>query len=60
MKPIELLQTELVRLERAREGSFQQVGEGKINNELHEQHMENLTPLIEEYKYVIRVIKQYA
>ena len=60
MKPIELLQTEVVRLERARESSFEQLGEGKINFELHEQHMRNLNPLIEEYKYIIRVINQYA
>lgn len=59
-KPVELLQEELKKLERARAHSIRSFEKGEISEELHNTHMENLTPLIEEYKYVIRVINQYA
>jgi hypothetical protein len=60
MKPLELLQQELDSLLRTRQKSSDALLEGKINIELHEQHIRNLTPMIEEYQYVIRVITRYA
>ena len=30
---------------------------GEIDATLHEKHLVNLTPMIEEYKYVIRIVK---
>jgi hypothetical protein len=60
MKPIDLLKKELVVLERARDSSIRQNKDGIITSDLHEQHMENLIPMIEEYKYIIRIINQYA
>jgi hypothetical protein len=60
MKPIDLLQQEMDRLIRTRDKSIKALEEGKIDSDLHEQHMRNLTPMIEEYMYIIRVINQYA
>jgi hypothetical protein len=60
MKPIELLQNKLDELIRAREHSVISFREGKIDSILHETHMNNLSPMIEEYRYIIRVINQYA
>jgi hypothetical protein len=60
MRPLQLLQGKLNELIRAREKSIQSFKDGKINASLHETHMNNLTPLIKEYKYIIMVINQYA
>ena len=56
MKPIEFLQQELDKLTSARNHSVKALEEGKINVDLHEQHMRNLTPIIEEYKFAIRIL----
>jgi hypothetical protein len=58
-KPMELLTAELEELERARKKSEEAFKEQKITEGEHEEHMENLTPMIEEYRYVIRVINLY-
>ena len=58
-KPIELLQEKLKELERARDKSKWSFERGDISEELHNTHIENLTPLIEDYRYTIRVINQY-
>jgi hypothetical protein len=57
--PVELLQEKLKELERARDISKWNFERGEITEELFDTHMENLTPMIEEYRYVIRVINQY-
>jgi hypothetical protein len=57
MRPIELLQQELEKLISARDKSIKALDEGKISVELHDQHIMNLTPMIEEYKYIIRIVK---
>ena len=57
MRPIELLQQELEKLISARDKSIKALDEGKISVELYDQHIMNLTPMIEEYKYIIRIVK---
>ena len=57
MRPIELLQQELEKLISARDKSIKALDEGKISIELYDQHIMNLTPMIEEYKYIIRIVK---
>jgi hypothetical protein len=59
-KPLNLLQTELDSLIRARDKSVKSFEKGEIDKATHTTHMENLTPMIEEYKYTIRVINTYA
>jgi len=58
--PVELLQEKLGRLLSARKHSFKEVGEGKIDNELHKTHINNLTPIIESYKFAITMLKKYT
>lgn len=57
MKPIDLLQQEMDRLIRTRDKSIKALEEGKIDSDLHEQHMRNLTPMIEEYRFAVRILK---
>jgi primosomal protein N'' len=59
MKPIELLKQELDKLNRARDHSAREPEEGRIDLALHEQHIRNLTPMIEDYKFAITMLKQY-
>lgn len=60
MKPIDLLQNQLSALIRARDKSVKSFEKEDIDKTTHNTHMENLTPIIEEYRYTIRVINQYA
>lgn len=60
IRPIALLEKQLKAFESAREKSVISFEKGDIDKELHELHIHNLTPMIEEYKYVIRIINQYA
>lgn len=60
MRPIELLEQELEKYVKVRDKSIKSFEKGEIDEVTHYQHIENLTPLIEEYKYIIRVIKQYS
>ena len=59
-KPITLLENELEKLIRARNHSIESYKKGHISEKIHDTHLVNLTPMIEEYKYIIRVIDQYA
>jgi hypothetical protein len=59
-KPIDVLQDTLKELISARDHSMKSFDKGEISEELHDTHLQNLSPLIEEYKYVIRVINTYA
>jgi hypothetical protein len=57
--PEELLKEKLDGLTRARDKSILAFEEGTITQEEHDIHMTNLTSLIEDYKYTIRVVNQY-
>ena len=56
-KPIELLEEELYKYYKAKRKSETAYAEGGINLPTHEQHMENLNPIIKEYKTAIRILK---
>ena len=58
--PVELLQEKLGRLLSARKHSFKDVKECSISKELHEKHIDNLTPIIESYKFAITMLKKYT
>jgi hypothetical protein len=60
MKPIELLQNQLDALIRARDKSVASFEKEEIDETTHFGHLNNLTPMIEEYRYTIRVIITYA
>ena len=57
--PIELLQEKLNELERARDKSELHFFESKIGATTHMEHMENLTPKIETYRFAIRTLNLY-
>jgi GTPase involved in cell partitioning and DNA repair len=57
MKPVELLEEELNKYKRALAKSAEALLEGKINNQRHQSHRENLTPKIKEFEYAIRILK---
>jgi len=57
-KPIELLQERLEKFERARNHSVKTFKEGDIDEELYDTYMGNLTPLIEENKFAIPMLKK--
>jgi len=56
MKPIELLQKELNGLERDLRKSEEMLKNCIIDDKLHETHIRNLTPKIEEYKHAISTL----
>ena len=60
MTPIELLQEKLDRLLSARKHSFKSFEENKINRGVHATHINNLTPIIESYKFAIKMLKKYT
>ena len=60
MTPIELLQEKLDRLLSARKHSFKSFEENKIDKELHYKHINNLTLIIESYKFAIKMLKKYT
>jgi len=60
IKPTELLQEKLDSLIRTRQKSIDSFNAKEIDEETHLTHLVGLTPAIENYKYVLRVIKQYA
>ena len=57
MRPLELLEQELEKYVKARDKSIKSFEKGEINERTHDQHIQNLTPMIEEYKFVIRIVK---
>jgi hypothetical protein len=57
MKPIELLEQELEKYVKDRDKSIKSFEKGEIDEATHDQHINNLTPIIEEYKYIIRIVK---
>jgi len=58
-KPLDLLKEKLYELKRARDKSQASFEKGEIDEDLHDSHMINLTPMIEEYKRAIRVLEMY-
>jgi hypothetical protein len=58
MNPIDLLLHELNEFQRALIKSFEMVKNGSISQELHETHVSNLTPIIEQYKDAIEKLKK--
>lgn len=60
MRPVELLQNQLDALIRARDKSVKSFEKGEIDEATHHSHLNNLTPMIEDYRYTIRVIITYA
>ena len=57
--PMELLTAKLKELEKARDKSIEFFKKEKITEGEHEEHIENLTPMIEDYRYTIRIINIY-
>lgn len=57
MTPIQLLQKELNETERDLAKSVEMAENGVIDQELHEIHLKNLIPKIEEYKIAINKLK---
>jgi len=56
MKPIELLTKELDELKRSLAKSEEMLADCKIDDELHETHVRNLTPLIKAYTRAISIL----
>ena len=56
MTPVKLLEKELHTLEHSLEKSKESFTDGKIGKRFHEQHVENITPRIKEYKNAIVVL----
>ena len=57
MTPIKLLEKELHSMERSIEKSKESFTDGKIGKRLHEQHVANLSPQIEEFRNAIMILK---
>ena len=57
--PMKLLTDKLKELEKARDKSIESYQKEEITEGEHQEHMENLTSQIEDYRYTIRVINQY-
>jgi len=57
--PLELLKQTLADLEKAKSKSVTSFKDGLIDSELHETHIDNLTPMISSYRYAIRVLETY-
>ena len=60
MLPIELLQQELDKYNKALSKSNRSFYIGEITKEAHEIHLQNLTPIISNYKFAIILLKQYT
>ena len=58
--PIDLLQTTLLKLLSAKKHSEDSFKKGDITKNLHEIHLENLEPLIQDYKDTIKVLTIYG
>ena len=57
MKPIDLLYKELEKLRSAKAHSIKSMEKGEIDLDLHQQHLRNLNPMIEEYEEAIKTLK---
>jgi ribosomal protein S21 len=58
--PEELLQSKLNELEKALRKSKEFLDKGKIDEEIHQMHKNNLQPKISRYKAALRIINTYA
>lgn len=59
-RPLEVLENILKDLQGNLNKSKDAFEKGNISPDVHQTHVKNLTPLIEEYKYIIRIIETYA
>ena len=59
-KPIEVLTAALNELERTRDKSTEDHKAGKLSDDVHYRHIDNLTPQIEEYRYAVQILKKYT
>jgi hypothetical protein len=59
MTPLELLEKELLKYEKALEKSIKAHDEGKIDIGIHEDHVRNLEPKISAYRLAIRILVTY-
>jgi len=59
MTPVEVLTKELNIFEKALKKSAQAHKEGKIDIGLHQSHIRNLTPKIEEFKKAIKILIEH-
>ena len=59
-KPIDLLKSSLEELERARDKSTELHEAGKLSDDIHYRHVDNLTPHIETYRYAIQILNKYT
>jgi hypothetical protein len=57
MKPIELLEEQLFKYEKALKKSEDSFKEGSITPELHRIHRTNVEPKIKEFKHAIRILR---
>jgi hypothetical protein len=58
--PLECLQNQLDAMIRARDKSQASFSKGEIDEATYDDYMNNLTPMIEMYRYNIRVLITYA
>lgn len=58
--PLELLQNKRNELIKARTKSVASFEKGEIDQVTHDRHMENLTPMIASYDFIIRLILPYS
>jgi hypothetical protein len=59
-RPVELLEDTLKELQDSLDKSVQAFEQGRISELMHQTHLENIKPMIEEYKYVLRVVNTYS
>jgi len=57
MKPLELLKQQHAKYKRALEKSDEEYEKGQIDTLLHETHVKNLTPLIDDYSKAIEIFE---
>lgn len=60
MTPTELIQKELRIYEKALKLSKEKFAQGIIDKDLHEKHVSNLEPKIQEFRNAVRVLNQYS
>jgi len=58
LTPIEMLENELKLLKRSKEKSIHSYSENRISNELHQTHIKNLNPLIEQFEKDIKTLNE--
>jgi hypothetical protein len=60
LTPKEIIKNQLYEYEKAKKKSDIAYAEGVINSFTHDQHTENLAPLIEEFRYALEILNKYT